>query len=178
MADPVFFSNELENAIRTEASAAMLRLEPEADLHALFETLKGQNTELELGENGLTVKGATNISAKDVLVAASKADSTKKAFVTKANGITHLDHLSKNPLERAKQATEYVKLHGEEGWRKLVQDSSKPALRADVIVSSNMSRDDWQNLRLSEKTKAIAMWGSQAEQIIGQILRRKAVAKK
>jgi hypothetical protein len=174
MADITIFNNELEEAIRTECSAARLRLDPNANVAEMHAALAARGVKLALSENGLVVEGtSTGISARDAIISASKDEALKQNFVLAGGRVTHLNQLSKNPSERARQAVAFQKEHGEAGWNQLVLDSRLPEMRPDVVISASMNCADWMNLRRSEKVKAIAAWGSGADKIVSAITARK-----
>jgi hypothetical protein len=126
---------------------------------------------LKLTENGLVVEGASAISAKDVLVAASKNADTRDAFVVKGSKLTRLSELSSDPQEALKQKIEFIQQYGEAEFAKLSRAAATQ--RPNVVVNTAMSRADWLSMSMKERSQAVSLWGVGADRIVGQIMSRR-----
>jgi len=170
----IIFDSAVEQALRDECAAARLRLDPDCNISELHAKLAEQGHKLVLTETGLVIDGATTTTAKDALIAASKHPELKNSFIVLGSRARHLDDFSKNPAEHARQVGEFVAAFGMPAFEKLVADSRRPALKPSVVICATMSADDWKNLTLKEKSKAISGWGDRATAIVGQICARRA----
>ena len=170
MAD--LFDPQIETALRTEASAANLRLGPDTNLQELHAKLAAKGNKLVLGENGLSVEGTHAISAKDLLVQASKDEDTRDAFVVAGSKLTALSQLSSDPAEAVRQKVEFIKKYGEAEFTKLSLAAVK--MRPNVVISTGMNREDWLSLDRCERMQAVNLWGQGASNIVSTIMSRRA----
>lgn len=166
------FDPAIETALREEASAARLRLGENTNLADLHARLAAKGNKLVLTENGLQVEGATQISAKDLLIQASKDADTRDAFVVAGSKLTALSQLSSDPAEALRQKIEFVRKFGQEEFARLSLAAAK--FRPNVVVSTGMSREDWLSLSRTERTQAINLWGNGASGIVGKIMSRRS----